>query len=76
MCIKLIEKNIKDRQKKLQKRNDKMENWANITLKHNAWWKEVMTPDDYDKERDYYFSNFDTLVVNGKYVPLWKQKEK
>ena len=72
----LIEKNIKDRQKKLQERNDKMEEWATPTMIHNPWWRQGMTPEEYDKEREYYFSNFDTLVVNGKYVPLWKQKEK
>ena len=74
MCIKLIEKNIKDRQKKLQERNDKMEELATPTMIHNPWWRQGMTPEEYDKEREYYFSNFDTLVVNGKYVPLWKQK--
>lgn len=51
-----------------------MEGWATPTMIHNPWWRQGMTPEEYDKEREYYFSNFDTLVVNGKYVPLWKQK--
>lgn len=35
-----------------------------------------MSPDEYDKEREYYFKNFDSLVKNGKYTPLWKQNDK
>ena len=72
----LIEKNIKDRQKKLQERNDKMEEWATPTLKEAPWWRQGMTIEEYDIERDYYGEHFGDLVVNGKYVPLWKQKEK
>lgn len=50
-----------------------MEEWATNTMKHNPWWRDNMKPDEYDKEREYYFKNFDSLVKNGKYTPLWKE---
>lgn len=53
-----------------------MEEWATNTMKHNPWWRDNMRPDEYDKEREYYFKNFDSLVKNGKYTPLWKQNSK
>ncbi len=33
-----------------------------------------MSPEEYDAEREYYVKNFDNLVVNGLYKPLWQQK--
>ena len=57
----------------LYKGIEKMEDWATNTMKHNPWWRDNMSPDEYDKEREYYFKNFDSLVKNGKYTPLWKQ---
>lgn len=53
-----------------------MEEWATNTMKHNPWWRDNMNPDEYDKEREYYFKSFDSLVRNGKYTPLWKQNNK
>lgn len=51
-----------------------MDEWATNTMKHNPWWHDGMSPEEYDKERQYYFDNYDTLVTKGKYIPLWKQK--
>ena len=49
-------------------------NWANYTLKEAPFWREGMTPEEYDIEREYYGKNYD-LVRKGKYVPLWKQNK-
>lgn len=48
--------------------------WASYTLKEVPFWRDDMTPEEYDIEREYYAKNFH-LVREGKYVPLWKQKE-
>lgn len=46
--------------------------WASPTLKEVPFWREGMSPEEYETEREYYAKNFD-LVKEGKYVPLWKQ---
>lgn len=50
--------------------------WATETLKEVPFWREDMTPDEYDTERKYYAKNYH-LIRDGKmkYVPLWKQKQ-
>lgn len=53
-----------------------MEEWATPTLKEAPWWREGMTPEEYEVERDYYGAHFGDLVVEGKYIPLWKQSDK
>ena len=50
------------------------ENWATPTVKEVPFWRDDMTPEEYDIEREYYGRNYD-LVREGKYKPLWKQKE-
>lgn len=32
-----------------------------------------MTPEEYDREREYFYTHWDEYTV-GKYTPLWKQK--
>lgn len=49
--------------------------WATETLKEVPFWRNDMSPEEYDREREYYAKNFN-LVKEGKYLPLWKQKEK
>ncbi|MCM1115751.1 MAG: hypothetical protein NC397_09665 [Clostridium sp.] len=51
-----------------------MDDWATPTLKECPWWRDDMTPEEYDIEREYYGTYFYDLVQKGKYVPLWKQK--
>lgn len=34
-----------------------------------------MTPEEYDVEREYWINHWEDYT-KGKYVPLWKQKEK
>lgn len=50
-------------------------NWATGTLKEVPFWREGMQPDEYDKEREYLATHFDDFK-KGKYIPLWKQKDK
>ena len=50
------------------------ENWATPTVKEVPFWRNGMTPEEYDIEREYYYRNIDQ-VRKGVYVPLWKQKE-
>ena len=49
--------------------------WASPTLKEVPFWREDMTPEEYDIEREYFAKNFN-LFKEGKYQPLWKQMEK
>ena len=44
-------------------------------MKENPFYYDGISVDEYEKEREYYFSNFKTLVMEGKYKPLWKQKQ-
>ena len=52
----------------------KNEERATPTLKEVPFWRDGMTPEEYDIEREYYAKNFN-LVQQRKYKPLWKQKE-
>ena len=53
-----------------------MDNWSTPELRKYPWWYDGMTPEEYDREREYYYQNFDKLVKTGLYKPLWKQNEK
>ena len=48
------------------------ESWATETLKEVPFWRDDMTPEEYDLEREYYARNF-SQVKTGTYKPLWKQ---
>ena len=47
--------------------------WATPSIKEAPFWKEGMTPAEYDKELEYYERNFD-LVLSCRYKPLWQNK--
>ena len=49
-------------------------NWATPTLKEAIFWREGMSPEEYDIEREFCYRNFD-LVRKRKYKPLWKLNE-
>ncbi len=49
--------------------------WASGTIKEVPFWREDMSVEEYEEERIYLYEHWDDLQ-NGKYVPLWKQKEK
>lgn len=46
--------------------------WATPTLKEAPYWREGMTPEEYDKEREY-LNNHIKEYWEGSYLPLWKQ---
>lgn len=48
--------------------------WATETLKEAPYWRDGMTPEEYEIEREYLGKNYH-LLKEGKYAPLWKQRE-
>ena len=48
--------------------------WATATVKEVQFWRDGMTPEEYEIERRYYYKNF-ALVRKREYKPLWKQRE-
>ena len=50
------------------------ESWASGTLKEAPFWREGMTPEEYDEENMYLDEHWSDLV-NGTYEPLWKQRQ-
>lgn len=46
--------------------------WASSTLKEVPFWREDMSPEEYEIEREYFIKNYDLFKI-GKYVPLCKQ---
>ena len=49
--------------------------WATFPIRETLFWRDGMTPEEYEKEREYYYKNMES-VKNGTYKPLWKQKVK
>lgn len=49
--------------------------WATPGMKEYPFWQAEMTVEEFEKEREYYLKNFE-LVLEGKYIPLWKQNKK
>lgn len=47
--------------------------WATASLKEVPFWREDMSPEEYDIEREYLARNW-SKVREGTYIPLWKQK--
>lgn len=47
--------------------------WATPTLKEAPYWRDGMSPEEYDVERTYLYQHIEELK-NGTYLPLWKQK--
>ena len=52
----------------------KNDEWASETLKEAPYWRDGMTPEEYDEERVYFGENYE-LFRQGKYLPLWKQHQ-
>ena len=50
-------------------------NWAWQSLKEAPFWRDGMTPEEYERESDYYLRNFPTAAQKVNYKPLWKQKQ-
>ena len=49
-------------------------NWATPTLKEAPYWRDGMSPEEYNVERTYFYQHLEKLK-NGTYLPLWKQKQ-
>ncbi|MBO4693577.1 MAG: hypothetical protein J5659_04200 [Clostridia bacterium] len=47
--------------------------WARETLKEVPFWRDDMSPEEYEKEREYWLTHYDDYR-NGDYIPLWKQE--
>ena len=47
-------------------------NWATSSMKEFVFWRNGMTPEKYDTEREYYYKHMED-VQNETYTPLWKQ---
>ena len=52
-----------------------MADWATPTLKECPWWRDDMTPEEYEIEREYCYKNFDTSEKNVKNGPHWKKNK-
>ena len=50
------------------------DNWATPSLMEAPYWRDGMTPEEYDIERAYFQRNIDKWGT-PEYVPLWKQKD-
>ncbi len=46
--------------------------WPSPGMKEYPFWKEGMSVEEFEKEREYYQKNFDK-VLDGTYQPLWKK---
>ncbi len=46
--------------------------WATYTLMEAPFWRNGMSPEEYEKESEYYYRNLKD-VKQGTYRPLWQQ---
>lgn len=51
---------------------DGKSDWASSTLMEAPFWRDGMSPEEYEIEREYYAKNFN-LVKKHEYQPLWVQ---
>ena len=65
------ERKLEEEEKQNKGRESK--DWATETLKEAPFWRDGMTPEEYDEEREYLGKNY-TLLQKRTYVPLWKQR--
>ena len=49
-------------------------NWCYGTLREVPFYFDGITPEQYDKEREYWIKNWEQYK-RGEYVPLWKQEK-
>lgn len=47
--------------------------WATPGVKEVPYWRDGMSVEEYEIEREYYYRNLDS-VRKCEYTPLWKQK--
>lgn len=54
--------------------HESISDWATPTLKEAVYWRDGMTPEEYDEEREYFGLNY-KMFMDGTYKPLWAQRE-
>ena len=47
--------------------------WATYGMMEAPYWRNGMTPEEYDREREYFYKHIED-VKKGRYLPLWQQK--
>lgn len=50
----------------------KESDWATYSLMEAPFWRNGMTPEEYEEEREYYYMHLED-VKKGTYKPLWQQ---
>ena len=50
------------------------DDWTNSALREAPYYYPGMSVEEYERERRYFYDNIKS-VVEGKYLPLWKQQE-
>lgn len=48
--------------------------WYSAGMQEFPFWHDGITPEEFEEERKYFLSN-PQLYHEGKYIPLYKQKE-
>lgn len=49
--------------------------WLTPTMKEAPFYYDGITPEEYDRENNYFQKHFGEYMKN-KYVPLWKQNKR
>ena len=52
----------------------RISNWGTPSMREFIFWREGMSPEEFEQEREYYYQNLYTAVRDGTYLPLWKQE--
>ena len=50
------------------------EDWARGTIEETPFWRDGMSVEEYEEERNYLMEHWRELR-QGTYTPLWKQRE-
>ena len=47
--------------------------WATYGMMEAPFWRNDMSPEEYDREQEYFYRHLDDWK-NGTYIPVWKQQ--
>ena len=47
--------------------------WATASMREFIFWRDGMTPEEFEEEQQYYYAHTEDLK-KGTYTPLWKQR--
>lgn len=51
-------------------------NWATPSMKEFIFWKDDMSPEEFEIEQAYYFGNMRDPSSRKQYIPIWQQRLK